>query len=65
MNELNLNERNEVNMDVTISPAGPKGDTGDCNFASFYIKNGHLIMRKTKDMFLKFKLDGNKLKVVI
>lgn len=44
---------------------GIQGEKGDCNFATFDVVNGKLIMRKTEDMLLKFKLDGNKLKVVI
>ncbi len=28
MNELNLNERDEVNVNVTIVPAGPRGERG-------------------------------------
>ena len=39
---------------------------GECNFATFDIENGYLVMNKTKDnMLLDFQLNGNDLEVVI
>ena len=39
---------------------------GECNFATFDIENGYLVMNKTKDnMLLDFRLIGNDLEVVI
>lgn len=39
---------------------------GECNFATFDIENGYLVMNKTKDnMLLDFQLNGNQLEVVI
>lgn len=39
---------------------------GECNFATFDIEDGYLVMNKTKDnMLLDFQLNGNNLEVVI
>ncbi len=39
---------------------------GECNFATFNIENGYLVMNKTKDdMLIDFRLIGNDLEVVI
>lgn len=43
-----------------------KGEKGDCNFATFEINdNMELIMRKTEDLLLDFKLDENGMLYVI
>ena len=45
---------------------GEKGDKGDCNFATFDIEDGALIMNTTEDMLLEFNLNGNgELEVII
>ena len=45
---------------------GEKGEKGDCNFATFDIENGSLIMNKTEDMLLDFRLNENaELEVII
>ena len=36
---------------------GEKGDKGDCNFATFDIVNGDLIMNTIEDMLITFELD--------
>lgn len=49
-----------------VNIMGPKGDKGDCNFATFEIENGYLIMNKTEDMLLDFNLNKNgELEVII
>ena len=45
---------------------GEKGEKGDCNFATFDIIDGNLIMNKTEDMLLDFRLNENaELEVII
>ena len=45
---------------------GEKGEKGDCNFATFDIIDGNLIMNKTEDMLLDFRLNDNaELEVII
>ena len=45
---------------------GEKGEKGDCNFATFDIEDGNLIMNKTEDMLLDFRLNENaELEVII
>ena len=45
---------------------GEKGDKGDCNFATFDIEDGALIMNTTEDMLLDFRLNENaELEVII
>lgn len=45
---------------------GEKGDKGDCNFATFDIEDGALIMNTTEDMLLDFRLnDKGELEVII
>lgn len=44
---------------------GEKGEKGDCNFATFTIENGNLIMNKTEDMLLDFELENGYLNVII
>lgn len=45
---------------------GEKGDKGDCNFATFDIEDGVLIMNTTEDMLLDFNLnDKGELEVII
>ena len=58
------NNKNLVNPE-TKNIRGPKGEKGDCNFATFKIVHGRLIMKKTKNLLVNFRLDGNRLKVVI
>lgn len=45
---------------------GEKGEKGDCNFATFDIIDGNLIMNKTENMLLDFRLNENaELEVII
>lgn len=45
---------------------GEKGEKGDCNFATFEIEDGALIMNTTEDMLLDFNLnDKGELEVII
>lgn len=45
---------------------GEKGEKGDCNFATFDIIDGNLIMNKTEYMLLDFRLNENaELEVII
>lgn len=46
---------------------GPKGDKGDCNFATFEINlnTGNLEMNKTEGLLLDFTIENGKLEVLI
>lgn len=45
---------------------GEKGDKGDCNFATFNIEDGALIMNTTENMLLDFNInDKGELEVII
>ena len=46
---------------------GPKGDKGDCNFATFEINlnTGNLEMNKTEGLLLDFKIENGNLEVLI
>ena len=44
---------------------GEKGDPGDCNFATFDIEDGNLIMNKDDDMNIDFVINQGKLVVII
>ncbi len=46
---------------------GPKGDKGDCNFATFNINldTGNLEMNKTEGLLLDFKIENGNLEVLI
>lgn len=65
--EYNLSWSNDKGLKnpETVNIKGEKGDKGDCNFATFDVVDGKLIMYKTEDMLLDFKLEKNRLKVVI
>ncbi len=57
----NITTVTKTNKDGTVKSVeihdGEKGEKGDCNFATFDIENGSLIMNKTEDMLLEFKLN--------
>lgn len=64
----NLSFTNDKGLDnpETVNIRGPKGEKGDCNFATFTIDNGYLIMNKTDDILLDFSLNANgELEVII
>ena len=42
-----------------------KGEKGDCNFATFDIEDGNLIMNKDDDMNIDFVINQGKLEVII
>lgn len=65
--ECNLSWENDKGLanPKTVNIRGEKGEKGDCNFATFNVVNGKLVMYKTEDMLLDFKLEKNRLKVVI
>lgn len=42
-----------------------KGEKGDCNFATFDIENGNLIMNKDDDMNIDFVINQENLEVII
>jgi len=44
---------------------GEKGDPGDCNFATFDIEDGDLIMNKDDDMNIDFAINQGNLVVII
>ena len=46
---------------------GPKGDKGDCNFATFEVNldTGNLEMNKTEGLLLDFKIENGNLEVLI
>ncbi|MBO5138666.1 MAG: hypothetical protein J6B89_03390 [Bacilli bacterium] len=56
--------QNKLDNNEFIGPVGPqgekgdKGEKGDCNFATFSIENGNLIMNKTEDLLLNFQLNS-------
>lgn len=68
-NENDRIKQEEVreNYFTDIKEKVDNGDfNGECNFATFDIENGYLVMNKTKDnMLLDFQLNGNQLEVVI
>lgn len=51
-------------FDFTI-PRGEKGEKGDCNFATFDVENGYLIMNKDDDMNIDFEIANGNLEVII
>lgn len=57
--EGNLSWINDKDLDnpKTQNIKGPKGEKGDCNFATFSIENGNLVMNKTDDLLLNFGLN--------
>lgn len=64
----NLSFTNDKGLDnpEKVNIRGPKGEKGDCNFATFTIENGCLIMNKTDDILLEFNLNANgELEVII
>ena len=66
--EGNLSFTNDKGLDnpETVNIRGPKGEKGDCNFATFSIENGCLIMNKTDDILLEFNLNANgELEVIV
>lgn len=65
--EGNLSWTNDKELDnpQTQNIRGPQGEKGDCNFATFDVIDGKLIMYKTDDRLLDFRLNGNKLEVLI
>ena len=46
-------------------PQGEKGEKGDCNFATFDIESGYLIMNKDDDMNIDFVINQGRLEVII
>lgn len=58
------NDKNLKNPE-TVNITGPQGPKGDCNFATFEIENGNLIMNKTEDLLLDFELNNGYLEVII
>ena len=60
-------EEERENYFTDIKEKVDNGDfNGECNFATFDIEDGYLVMNKTKDnMLLDFQLNGNDLEVVI
>ena len=66
--EGNLSFTNDKGLSnpKSVNIRGPKGEKGDCNFATFSIENGCLIMNKTDDILLDFNLNANgELEVII
>ena len=66
----NITTVTKTNKDGTVKSVeihdGEKGEKGDCNFATFDIIDGNLIMNKTEDMLLDFRLNENaELEVII
>ena len=62
---LTIIKKDGTNNSVEILE-GEKGEKGDCNFATFDIIDGNLIMNKTEDMLLDFRLNENaELEVII
>lgn len=63
-----LSWTNDKNLEnpKTVNIKGEKGDKGDCNFATFDIEEGELVMYKTENMLLDFALnDEGELEVLI
>ena len=53
-------------VEILDGEKGEKGDAGECNFATFEIENGSLIMNTNENMLLDFKINENgELEVVI
>lgn len=46
-------------------PQGEKGEKGDCNFATFDVESGYLIMNKDEDMNIDFVINQGNLEVII
>lgn len=55
----NLSWTNDKGLEnpATQNIRGPKGEKGNCNFATFSIENGNLVMNKTDDLLLNFGLN--------
>lgn len=64
---LSWTNNKELSNPETVNIKGPKGDKGDCNFATFDIdlETGELVMHKTENMLLDFKINENGELVVI
>lgn len=63
--ELTKKDGTTKNVQILDGEKGDKGEPGDCNFATFDIEDGDLIMNKDDDMNINFVINQGKLEVII
>lgn len=63
--EITKKDGTTKNVQILDGEKGDKGDPGDCNFATFDIEDGDLIMNKDDDMNINFVINQANLEVII